>query len=123
MNEMIRVLANAGRVYINVPGKAGELFTVFFQEVENHICLEAAGAAGQEFTLNDTKELRQFMEQAGFKNIEVATREKMFNFPASIRLSLTVYPKYTDGGVVADAGEKQQLALNTISYRNGKNSY
>lgn len=87
------------------------MFTIFIQKLENHISPEAAGFAGQVFSLNDTKELRHFMEQAGFKNIEVATREKTFKLPPP-RDFLWQYIHSTPmGGVVAEAGEKQQLTL------------
>ncbi len=111
LSEMYRVLAEPGRVYINVPGKAGELFSIFIQELENHISPEAAGFAGQVFSLNDTEELHQLMEHAGFKNIDVTTREKTFKLPPP-RDFLWQYIHSTPmGGVVADVSEERQLAL------------
>jgi len=111
LREMYRVLAEPGRVYINMPGKEGELFAIFHQELENHISPEAAGAARKVFSLNDLEELRQLMENAAFKNIEVTTREKTFKLPPP-KDFLWQYIHCTPlGAVVAETGEEQQLAL------------
>lgn len=111
LNEMSRVLADPGRVYINVPGKAGELFSIFIQEVENHISPEAAGFAGQVFSLNDTEELRRLMEHTNFKNIDVTTREKTFTLPSPKDFLWQYIHSTPLGGLMAEAGEEQQLAL------------
>ncbi len=111
LSEMHRVLATPGRVYINVPGKAGELFSIFIQELENHISPEAAGFARQVFFLNDTKELHRLLQHAGFKNIDVSTREKTFTLPSPKDFLWQYIHSTPMGGVVADVGEKKQLAL------------
>ncbi len=111
MREMYRVLAEPGRVYINVPGKEGELFAIFLDELENHISPEAAGAARKVFSMNDTEELRQLMENANFKNTDVTSNEKTFKLPPP-KDFLWQYIHCTPlGAVVAEIDEKQQLAL------------
>ena len=111
LSEMHRVLATPGRVYINVPGKAGELFSIFIQELENHISPEAAGFARQVFSLNDTKELHRLLQHAGFKNIDVSTREKTFTLPSPKDFLWQYIHSTPMGGVVANIDEKKQLAL------------
>ena len=111
LNEMNRVLADPGRVYINMPGKEGELFAVFHQGLKNHISAEAAGAAGKVFSLNDTEELRQLMENAGFKNVNVTAHEKTFELPPSgdfFRQYINSTPLV---GIVSEASEQQQQSL------------
>lgn len=111
LSEMNRVLAKPGRVCINVPGKVGELFAIFTQELENHISTEAAGAAGQVFSLNDTEELRQLLKRAGFKNIDVTTREKTFNLPSPKEFFWQYIHSTPLVNVVSKASEEQQVTL------------
>lgn len=81
LKEMHRVLVPGGRVYINVPGVSGELFSIFIDELDKNISSEAAGFASQVFSLNDPDKLIQLMEEAGFREVHAAAHEKTFDLP------------------------------------------
>lgn len=121
LNEMNRVLADPGRVYINMPGKVGEVFAIFLQGLNDHISAEAAGAAGKVFSLNDTEELRQLMENAGFKNVNVSTHEKTFELPPPGDFLWQYIHSTPLAGVVPEVGEEHQQALERDVVQKWKN--
>lgn len=111
LKEMYRVLVPGGRICLNVPGRSGELFLIFIEELGNHISSEAAGFAGQVFSLHDEDSLRQLMEESGFHNIHLRTFEKTFILPPS-REFLWQYVQSTPlAALISEAGKDTKQAL------------
>lgn len=111
LKEMHRVLVPDGRIYINVPGNVGELFQVFIEELGNHISAEAAGFAGQVFSLHSDETLRQLMDEAGFHDIQIRAEEKTFRLPPSKEFLWQYVQSTPLAGLVSAAGKDTQQAL------------
>ena len=66
LREMHRVLAPGGRIVVNVPGPAPELFIILAEALARHIKPELAPFVQQVFSLHDTQELQALLTEAGF---------------------------------------------------------
>ncbi len=82
MNEMRRVLKSGGRLYLNMPGPAGPPFVIFAETMKRLIGPKAAGFVNHVFSMNDTSEIQQLIENAGFRKISVKAENKMLTLPA-----------------------------------------
>lgn len=82
LREVQRVLVPEGRIYLNVPGPAGTVFSIFGKAMEHHVNTEAAGFVYQVFSLHDTTELHQLLTRAGFRNVSVEEKYKTLYLPA-----------------------------------------
>ena len=81
LREVQRVLVPEGRLYLNVPGPAGTVFSLFGKAMEHHVSTEAAGFVYQVFSLHDTTELHQLLTRAGFRNVSVEEKYKTLYLP------------------------------------------
>lgn len=82
LKEMHRVMRSDGRLFLNIPGSAGELFKIFAEEMGRHISAEAAGFINRVFSLNDTNELRRLLTDANFRRIDINEEIKTLKLPA-----------------------------------------
>lgn len=82
LQEMHRVLATGGHVYINVPGPAGIPFAVFAEAMDRNIGPETGGFVKQVFALNDNKEIHDLIKDSGFTDVEVQAKNMTFSLPA-----------------------------------------
>lgn len=82
LQEMYRVLVPGGRMLMNVPGPAGEPFAIFAEAMGKNISPDAEEFANHVFVLNDTEEIRQLINEAGFNNIDVQAKKKTISLPA-----------------------------------------
>lgn len=111
LKEMRRVLVNGGRLILNVPGRAGEIFAIFSEELERHISQEAAGFVRQVFSLNDASELRQLASEAGFDDVSVNVNDKTPSLPPP-REFLWQYVHSTPlSGLLADTSDEERAKL------------
>lgn len=111
LKEMHRVLVSGGRLVLNLPGPAGEPFAILAEGMERHIGPEARAFVDQVFVLNDTGEIRELLQNAGFGNVEVQTKNKMFSLPAP-RDFLWQYVYSTPlAGLLMEADEEAKASL------------
>lgn len=82
LKEMQRVLVPGGRLILNVPGSAGELFVIFIEAVDHHISAEAAEFAEHVFSLHDTGVIQRLMSDANFNGINITEKAKTLTLPA-----------------------------------------
>jgi ubiquinone/menaquinone biosynthesis C-methylase UbiE len=82
LSEMRRVLAPGGRLILNVPGPTPQLFDIMGEALARHIGAEAAGFVNQVFSLNDTAELQNLINGAGFRDVSVQAGTKLLRLPA-----------------------------------------
>jgi hypothetical protein len=80
---MRRVLADGGRIFLNLPGPVGKLFAVMAEAMERHIGAEPARFVNHVFSLHDTAEIQQLMNEAGFRDITFRVNDKMLSLPPS----------------------------------------
>lgn len=111
LQEMYRVLVPGGRMLLNVPGPAGEPWIICAEEMGKTISPEAKGFVSHVFVLNDTGEIRQLINGAGFKDIDVQAKKKKLSLPAP-KDFLWQYVQSTPlAGVLADADEEAKTTL------------
>jgi ubiquinone/menaquinone biosynthesis C-methylase UbiE len=111
LQEMYRVLMPGGRMFLNVPGPAGEPFVIFAEEMGKNISPEAKKFANHVFVLNDTGEIRQLINGAGFSEVDVQAKKKNISLPAP-RDFLWQYVQSTPlAGVLAEADEEAKATL------------
>jgi ubiquinone/menaquinone biosynthesis C-methylase UbiE len=83
LNEMRRVLVPGGRIALAVwgPIERSPGFSALAAALEHHVSGAAAAAARSPFSLPGTSELRDLMEGAGLRDVDVHSRTKMLRFP------------------------------------------
>lgn len=82
LREMRRVLAADGRLIITVPGPMPGIFAKLAEEMGYHIGAEAAGFVRQVFSLHDTAELQNMMNDSGLRDVAVQAKTKTLRLPA-----------------------------------------
>ncbi len=82
LREMRRVLANEGRFLANVPGPAPDLFAIMIEALDRHIGPQPAAFARAVFSLHDTAELRQLLQNAGLHEVKVESTQARLELPA-----------------------------------------
>lgn len=111
LREMRRVLVRGGRILLNVPGPAGQIFSIMADAMERHIGAGAAGFVRQVFSLYDPSELRQLAKEAGFGDVDVDANTGQLRLPPPKEF-LWQYVKGTPlAGLVAEAGDNARAAL------------
>jgi ubiquinone/menaquinone biosynthesis C-methylase UbiE len=111
LQEMHRVLAPGGRLLLNLPGPAGNLFVILAEAMERHISAEAAGFVTHVFSLHDTTEIEQLLGEAGFHDIAVQAHNKTLDLPPAKEFLWQYVHSTPLAGVVANADEKVLATL------------
>lgn len=80
--EMHRVLADGGRLTLNVPGELQPLMAHMDDAIAAHVNPDLAGFVGMVFSLHDERVLADLFGDAGFSDVDVSTYQKVFDLPA-----------------------------------------
>jgi SAM-dependent methyltransferase len=111
LREAHRVLAPGGRIVLNVPGPAPELFIILADALARHIKPGLAPFVQQVFSLHDTQELQALMVQAGFTQATAEPDTKTLALPPAAAF-LWQYVRSTPlAAAAAEAGEAARTAL------------
>jgi ubiquinone/menaquinone biosynthesis C-methylase UbiE len=81
LGEMGRVLRPGGRVLLTVPGPTPPMFAVLEQALRRHVGPEAGGFVATVFSLHDSKELRELLEERGFADVQAHSERKKLSLP------------------------------------------
>ncbi len=111
LREMRRVLADLGRIALNVPGPAGLPFEILADAMARHLGNQAAGFVHTVFALHDEAELEALLGDAGFRQptILAETHELLLPSPADfLRQYIWSTPL---AALVSEADEESRAAL------------
>lgn len=82
LREMRRVLRDDGQAIVTVPGPMPDLFSILVDGLAHRIGAQAAGFGRMVFSLHDTAELRNLLQDAGFRDVEVESTPRQLDLPA-----------------------------------------
>lgn len=111
LEEMHRVLLPGGRLFLNVPGPAGNAFQIMAEAMGRNINPEAEAFVNRVFSLNETDEIRQLITDAGFHNPEIQAKNKMLSLPKPKEFFHQYVQSTPLSGIWADANESARIAL------------
>ncbi len=111
LEEMYRVLLPGGRLILNVPGPAGNVFEILAEAMGRNINPEDEKLVKHVFSLNDTGEIRQLINDAGFRNPEIKSEDKMLSLPSPKEFFHQYIQSTPLSGIWADANESTRTAL------------
>ncbi len=81
LREMRRVLAQGGRLILNVPGPTPRSLSIMKESLARHLGAEAAGFVDRVFSLHDEAQIRNLVEAAGFHDVSVQSETKRLHLP------------------------------------------
>lgn len=111
LREAHRILAPGGRIVVNAPGPAPELFIVLADALARHIKPGLAPFVQQVFSLHDTAQLQALIAQAGFTQATAEPGIKTLALPPATAF-LWQYVRSTPlAAAAAEAGEAARAAL------------
>lgn len=111
LREMQRVLAEGGRLILNVPGPTPQLFTILKEALAHHISAEAAGFVDHVFSLHDTAEIQNLITGAGFHNVFVQSDTKLLHLPAPDEFLWQYVQSTPLAGTVAQVEDEARASL------------
>jgi ubiquinone/menaquinone biosynthesis C-methylase UbiE len=82
LREMRRVVHTGGRAVVTVPGPKPPMFAIMTDSLARHLGPKAAPFVDLVFSMHNADELAGLMCRAGFRNIDVQSREKTLRLPA-----------------------------------------
>ena len=111
LSEMRRVLAPGGRMVLNLPGPAPQLFVIMGEALTHHIGAEAAGFVNQVFSLHDTAEIHTLINGAGFRDVSVQADTKSLSLPPPEEFLWQYVHSTPLAGVVAQMNDEHRDLL------------
>jgi ubiquinone/menaquinone biosynthesis C-methylase UbiE len=82
VREMWRLLAEDGRLVLNVPGPTPAIFAILERALQQHVSPDAAHFVRAVFSLHDARALRNLVEGAGFEHVSVHVSTKRLRLSA-----------------------------------------
>jgi len=82
LSEMRRVLEPDGRLILNLTGPTPQLFAIMGEALGRHVGAEAEGFVRQVFSLNDTEEIEDLINGAGFRDVSTMADTRSLRLPA-----------------------------------------
>lgn len=111
LKEMRRILAPGGRLLLNLPGPAAELFVAMANAIKKHISEQAAGFVHHVFSLYEPDEIKELMGSGGFRNIKIETHKKALHLPKGEEFLWQYVYSTPLAFVVSEADETSHTAL------------
>jgi ubiquinone/menaquinone biosynthesis C-methylase UbiE len=111
LREARRVLAPGGRIALNAPGPAPELFIILADALARHIKPQLAPFVQQVFSLHDTQQLEALMAQAGFTQATAVADTKTLALPPAAAFLWQYVASTPLAAAAAEAGEAARAAL------------
>ncbi len=111
LSEIKRVLVPGGRLIFNMPGPIPQLLTVMEDALARHVGTQAAGFVSQVFSLHDTTEIQDLLNDAGFQNISVQSDNKSLRLPAPEKFLWQYVHSTPLTAVVAQIDDEHRSAL------------
>ena len=111
LEEMYRVLADAGRLLLNLPGPTPRPFAIMAEALARHIGHEAAGFVNHVFSLHDTAEVERLVEGAGFDEVSVQSEENPLRLPPPEEFLWQYVHSTPLAGAVAQMDDEHRGAL------------
>lgn len=111
LREMRRVLAPGGRLVLNVPGPTPPLFGVMADALGRHVDPRAASFVHIVFSLHDERELRELVNAAGFREVDVRTHRAKLTLPPPTQFLWQYVCSTPLAGRLAEATERSCAAF------------
>jgi len=111
LREMRRVLASGGRAVLNLPGPAPEPMAVFADALARHVDPKVASFLHLVFSLYEAHEVREIMESAGFREVDVLRATKDLRVPPPEQFMWQYIYSTPMAGVLAELDEERRAAL------------
>lgn len=109
--EMRRVLADLGRIALNVPGPAAPPFEILADAMARHLGDQAAGFVRTVFSLHDEAELQALLSGAGFRHPVTSAETPELRLPGPADFLRQYVWSTPLAAVVAKASEEAREAL------------
>ena len=111
LREMRRVLADLGRIALNVPGPAAPPFEILADAMARHLGSEAAGFVRTVFALHDGRELEALLVDAGFRQPTAWAEAHDLLLPSPADFLRQYVWSTPLAGIVAAASEEARAGL------------
>lgn len=110
-SEMARVLAPGGRLALNVVGPRPDVMGVLADALAAHVSPESSKFVDVVFSLHDTDQLTGLLEDAGLREVTVASRTKPLDLPPPADFLWQYVHSTPLAGAVATADDDARRAL------------
>lgn len=111
LREMRRVLASGGRAVLNVPGPTPEPMAIFADALARHVDQKLASFVHLVFSLHEPHEVREIMDSAGFRDIDVRHANKELRVPPPEQFMWQYIHSTPMAGALAELDEERRAAL------------